>query len=182
MRGASWATKGKGTLATSFLAIDFETAARSRTTACALGLAVVRQGRIVRDRYFLIRPPKRQFTFTHIHGLSWDDVCGAPRFCDLWPQLKRYIDGADFLVAHNASFDSAVLRRCCEHYGIEPESRPFICTLQLARSVLRIKPARLSDVCGRLGIPLRHHDALSDARACGEILLHALKSGWAPVV
>jgi len=35
-------------------------------------------------------------------------------------------------------------------------------------------------VCGRLGIPLDHHEALSDASACAEILLRAHAEGWEP--
>lgn len=163
-----------------YLAIDFETASYSRTSACAVGLVLVRNGRIFAEDAFLIRPPRRQFDFTHIHGLTWEDVRDAPTFGELWPKIDRYMDGADFLAAHNASFDQGVLCRCCETYGIAVPACDFTCTVQLARSQWGIYPTKLPDVCSALGIPLQHHDAASDARACAHIVLKAQKEGWRP--
>jgi DNA polymerase-3 subunit epsilon len=163
---------------TSFLAIDFETASYSRTSACAMGLVLVEQGRVVAEDAFLIRPPRRQFNFTHIHGLTWDDVRDAPRFGDLWPSVDGYFKRAGFLVAHNAAFDAGVLRRCCETYAITGPSLDFVCTVQLARSQWGIYPTKLPNVCDYLGIPLKHHDAASDAKACAEIVLRAQRDGW----
>nr|WP_298135825.1 3'-5' exonuclease [Acidiferrobacter sp.] len=163
-----------------FLAIDFETANRSRTSACAVGLVYVQGRRVVAERTLLIRPPSRQFTFTHIHGLRWDDVCDQPSFAESWPPILEYMEKAEFLVAHNAAFDRGVLTRCCEHYGLTAPARQFICTVQLARARWNIYPTRLPDVCRRLGIPLNHHEAGSDARACAEIALRARQEGWRP--
>jgi DNA polymerase-3 subunit epsilon len=41
--------------------------------------------------------------------------------------------------------------------------------------VLRISPAKLSHVCHHLSIPLKHHDALSDAGACAQIMITVLE-------
>ncbi|MGK2951923.1 MAG: hypothetical protein ACSLEZ_06010, partial [Thiobacillus sp.] len=65
---------------TRFAAIDFETANNARDSACAVGVVIVEHGRIVDRLYALIRPPSRQFLFTHIHGLSWHDVKDAQPF------------------------------------------------------------------------------------------------------
>ena len=43
-----------------------------------------------------------------------------------------------------------------------------------------IRPTKLPDVCRRLGIPLLHHDAASDATACARIVLAAEAEGWRP--
>ncbi len=61
-----------------FVAIDFETANHSRTSACAVGLVHVQDGKIIAEETLLIRPPQRQFVFTYIHGLTWDDVKDEP--------------------------------------------------------------------------------------------------------
>jgi len=53
----------------------------------------------------------------------------------------------------------------------------FVCTVRLARRVWNLHPARLPDVCRHLGIPLRHHDPLSDATACAKIVLAARAQG-----
>lgn len=154
-----------------FLAIDFETANAKRDSACSVGLVLVEDGEIVKKVVHLIRPPYRDFVFTYIHGLKWDDVKDAPTWGALWPQIAPLFEGVDFLAAHNASFDASVLRACCARYKIEMPKAPFECTVKLARSTWEIYPTKLSDVCKELKIPLNHHEALSDALACAKIVV-----------
>jgi DNA polymerase-3 subunit epsilon len=161
-----------------FAAIDFETANYSPDSACAVGVVVADGRRIVARHYHLIRPPTREFVFTHIHGLTWSDVRTAPTFAELWPELQGHIDMVDFLVAHNARFDRKVLSGCCASYGLPSVTRPFVCTVQLAREVWGIYPTKLPDVCARLQIRLRHHHADSDAEACARIVIAARAAGW----
>ena len=161
-----------------FAAIDFETASNARDSACAVGVVIVERGRIVERLYELIRPPSRQFLFTHIHGLSWDDVKGAQRFDVVWTRLARELAGVAFLAAHNAPFDKGVLNACCETYDLAAPAQPFVCTVRLARAQWDIRPTRLPDVCGYLGIELRHHQADSDAEACARIVMAAQEGGW----
>ncbi len=155
-----------------FTAIDFETANHSRHSACALGLVRVCDREIVSKIRFLIRPPERVFKFSYIHGITWDHVRDMPTFAELWPIIKPMIMTSDFLVAHNASFDSSVLKKTCEYYRICVPEVQFRCTVRLARNILGIRSARLPNVCQLLGIPLnRHHDPLADALACAKIML-----------
>jgi DNA polymerase-3 subunit epsilon len=77
------------------------------------------------------------------------------------------------LAAHNASFDRSVLETCCAAAGLRPPSLAFRCSMQLARSTWGLRPTTLPAVCAHLGIPLQHHDALSDAEACARVLLAA---------
>lgn len=163
---------------TRFAAIDFETANNARDSACAVGVVIVEQGRIVERRVELIRPPSSSFLFTHIHGLSWDDVKGAQRFDSVWAGLARELAGVEFFAAHNAPFDRGVLGACCETYGLAAPQLPFVCTVQLARAQWAIRPTRLPDVCNYLGIDLRHHQADSDAEACARIVMAAQAGGW----
>jgi DNA polymerase-3 subunit epsilon len=156
-----------------FVAIDFETADYGRDSACAVALVRVENDRIVHRACRFIRPPRKQFVFTYIHGIRWTDVAKEPAFAQLWPELTDMLDGAAFLAAHNASFDRSVLRACCEASGLKPPATPFVCTVKLARSVWQLRPTTLPDVCTHLGIPLNHHDAASDAEACARIILAA---------
>ena len=156
-----------------FVAIDFETANHRADSACAVGLVKVAGGKIVETAVHLIRPPTREFRFTFIHGLKWADVAECADFGALWPTLSAFLDGATFLAAHNASFDRSVLNACCATYGCLSPAMTFRCTVQLARRTWSIFPTKLPDVCRELGIPLNHHEALSDARACAEIVLAA---------
>ncbi len=158
----------------SFLAIDFETGDHSPDSAISVGLVRVEFGRIVSECVRLIRPPRSRIVFTAIHGLRWEDVKDAPSFGQLWPEIRSYFEGVDFLVAHNAPFDRKVLHACCTAHGVTIPPQPFQCTVQIARRSLEITPAKLSNVCSVLGIELNHHEALSDARAAAKIYLHAL--------
>ncbi|MCP5202222.1 MAG: exonuclease [Gammaproteobacteria bacterium] len=160
--------------------MDFETACQARDSACAVGLATCENGRVVAQNHYLIRPPSRLFTFTAIHGLGWRDVAAARDFGALWPTLAAHFADVEFLVAHNAPFDRGVLAACQSRYGITAPVPRFECTVRLARQVLGCRPANLPAVCARLDIPLRHHDAGSDATAAARIALAALDAGWCP--
>jgi len=57
---------------------------------------------------------------------------------------------------------------------VAPPDLAFRCTVRLARAVWQLRPTTLPDVCAHLRIPLRHHDALSDAEACARIVIAAV--------
>jgi DNA polymerase III subunit epsilon len=159
---------------TSFLAIDFETADTLPDSACSVGLVRVENGLIVQEVMKLIRPPREKIMFTYIHGLCWEHLCDSPSFGEIWPEVAPLFQGVDYLVAHNASFDRRVLAACCTTHGIEVPALSFKCTVQIARKTFGIYPTKLSDVCRTLKIDLNHHEALSDARACAQIMIRAV--------
>lgn len=163
---------------TRFAAIDFETACHDADSACAVGVVVVEAGEIVDRLYEVIRPPTPRFAFTHIHGLTWNHVKDAQRFDAVWERMAPALRNVEFFAAHNAPFDRNVLRSCCDSYGLALPETGFLCTVQLARAQWNIRPTRLPDVCRYLDIPLRHHQADSDAEACARIVLAAQREGW----
>jgi DNA polymerase-3 subunit epsilon len=156
-----------------FVAIDFETSHHKRDSACSVGLVRAEGGQLVQRAYRLIRPPRRTFMFTQVHGLRWSDVSGEPAFAQVWAELAPMLEGAELLVAHNAPFDRSVLRACCEAAQVEMPRQPFACTVQLSRKAWGLKKTRLSNVCAHLDIPLQHHHALSDAEACARVYIEA---------
>lgn len=159
------------------VALDFETSDNGPDAACALGMARIWGGAIEDTFYTLIRPPRNRVYYTHIHGLTWNMLRTAPTFAQIWPQIDGFIAGADYLVAHNAAFDSAVLRGCCLANGINPPDQPFLCTVRGARKGLNLPHNRLNNVCDHLGITLQHHNAESDAIAAARIFLHLREKG-----
>lgn len=159
-----------------FVAIDFETADYGSDSACAVALVRVEHGQIVERRETLIRPPRLSFRFSGIHGITWRHVKDQPTFAELWPALASILDGAVYLAAHNAGFDRKVLETCCAVAGLAVPEMPFLCTVQLARRTWRLRSCKLPDVCAHLGVPLRHHNAGSDAEACARIVVAAM--GW----
>jgi DNA polymerase-3 subunit epsilon len=160
-----------------FAAIDFETSDYGRDSACAAGIIVVEKGKIIHKSYALIRPPRQDFVFTCIHGISWEDVAKKRQFKELWPEIRPLLHEVDFIAAHNASFDKSVLHACCAMSGVKPPEVKFLCTVKLARRLWDIRPTKLPDVCRRLGISLKHHDAKSDALACAKIVLEGMSIG-----
>lgn len=93
----------------------------------------------------------------------------------MWPELRDFINEADFLVAHNAPFDRDVLRACCKASEITAPMYEFRCTMQMARAKWNLSSVKLSNVCKHLGIELVHHNALSDAEACAKIAIETLR-------
>ncbi len=160
-----------------FAAIDFETADYGRDSACSVSVIIVEKRKIVKKTSVLIRPPRRDFIFSYLHGITWRDVAKKPKFGELWPKINSLFNRVEFIAAHNASFDRAVLHACCAMAGIAPPDIKYLCTMKLARLLWGLYPTKLSDVSQHFGISLKHHDAESDAMACAKIVLEALKKG-----
>lgn len=155
----------------------FETSDTYPESACALGMARIEGGRITDTRIRFIRPPRPRVCFTEIHGLTWSMLRDSPCFADLWPDFSAFMSGADYLVAHNASFDRRVLRGCCRAADIATPDIPFLCTVSGSRRGFRLRRNRLNDVCAHLGIALDHHKADSDALACSKNLPAPAENG-----
>lgn len=161
-----------------FVAIDFETANELPTSACELGLAVVRNYQVVETKSWLIRPPELRFNpyNTKIHGISASDVCDVPKFDVLWQDISNYLIN-DFIIAHNAEFDIGVLKSLLHHYRIPFREMPFTCSIKLARRAFNdVRSYGLANLSRELGIQLNHHRAESDAHACAVIAAKAFRT------
>ena len=162
-----------------FTAIDFETANSSAASACSVGLVRVRDGKVVERAGWLIQPPPGHDEFlewnTRIHGLTARDVADAPTWSGQMAALTAFI-GDDVLVAHNAGFDTSVLRRACEATGDECPPYAYLCTLQIARKTYELDSYRLPKAAAAAGFEeFAHHDALADAEACAQIMIDSAR-------
>ena len=160
-----------------FTAIDFETANSSNASACAVGLARVRDGEVVATAGWLIRPPAGHDRFfelnTRIHGIREEDVIGAKGWSEQLDDFAAFA-GADVLVAHNAGFDMTVIRRACEATGDVCPPYRYMCSLQIARKLYQLDSYRLPSVAAVAGfVDFAHHDAAADALACAHIVIDA---------
>ncbi len=158
-----------------FTAIDFETATGARNSACAVGIVTVEKDSITEEFYSLIQPPDNAYSGINIavHGIRPQDTANAPTFIDLYPEIKKRLQRKK-LVAHNESFDRSVLRSTMEHYGLDYAdlrlAERWECTMRIYKAKGYI-PYKLNVCCERLGITLKHHEALSDAIACAHLYL-----------
>ena len=162
-----------------FTAIDFETANSSNASACAVGLVRVRDGEIVDKTGWLIQPPAGHDRFfelnTRIHGIREEDVVGALGWSAQLSDLSAFI-GGDILVAHNAGFDMAVIKRACEATGDEHPAYRYACSLQVARRVYQLESYRLPFVAAEAGFAdFPHHNATADAMACAHVMIDAAR-------
>ena len=152
-----------------------KTASHQPDSACQLGAVVVRNGQVVNQFMWMIRPEPLYFSQGNIriHGITPAQVREEPTFGEIWSEISDKI-GNDCLVAHNASFDIKVLLACLRtHQKSIPEFH-FTCTRAIAR---RTWPHHqrygLKPLSNWLGIRFQHHDALEDSIACAKILIAA---------
>jgi len=158
------------TMMPNFTAIDFETAQPKRWSICQVGLVRVEAGVVTKELSLLVRPPKDEYSHynTAVHGLTYRDTLTAPGFDAVWPEISDFIVGQT-VVAHNMGFDASCLKQALDFYGLAQPEFEKQCTYKLLKK-------RLNVLCEEFDIPLDHHDALSDARACAELYLRALRA------
>ena len=164
-----------------FVVFDVETPNRWNNRMSAIGITVIESNFIVKEFYSLVNPEQAFDLFnTQLTGISEELVADAPTFGELWPQIKPMME-AGVLVAHNASFDICVLRKCLQAYGIEWKPWVYgLCTVVMGRSLLPGIGHKLNDLCDYFGLSLNHHRADSDSRACAQILLRYLEMDGDP--
>ena len=76
-----------------FIAIDFETATGRRASVCEAGICVVRDGKVVETRSWLVRPPGNWYFYvnTQIHGIHPSDTENSPAFPEVWNEIMEYV-------------------------------------------------------------------------------------------
>lgn len=111
-----------------------------------------------------------------VHGMTWDDLRGKPKFADVVDQFLEFVDGAEVII-HNAPFDvsflDAELKRLGrplfrEHIGKVTDSLAF------ARELHPGKRNSLDALCDRYDIANAHrvlHGALLDCRLLADVYL-----------
>ena len=155
-----------------FVAIDFETANKERTSVCSVGVVIVREGEIVDSFYSLIKPEHNYYCYwnTKVHGLTQEDTDNAPVFPDVWAQIEEKIKGLP-LVAHNKGFDENCLKAVFRCYQMDYPDYEFHCTYQASkRAFPHATSYKLNSISQLCGYQLEnHHHALADAEACAWI-------------
>jgi DNA polymerase-3 subunit epsilon len=111
---------------------------------------------------------------TAVHGYSWDDLRGKPKFSAVAEELLSFLAGAR-VVIHNAPFDVSFLDQELARLRLPPMSRRDIRitdSLALAKEKYPGKRNSLDALCDRLGVDNSHrnlHGALLDAKLLAEV-------------
>ena len=164
-----------------YIVFDVETPNRYNSRMSAIGITVIDSGSITEEFFSYVNPEQPFDHFnTILTGISEETVADAPTFPELWESIEP-IMSSGILVAHNASFDIGVLRKCLSGYGITWKSCVSgLCTVVMGRKQLPGISHKLNDLCHYYGLALEHHHADSDSRACAEILLRYIAGGADP--
>lgn len=162
-----------------YIAFDVETPNYLNDRMSAIGITVIDSGVIVDDFYSLVNPEERFDYFNvQLTGITPEMVADKPTFSELWTELEPLMS-TGILIAHNAPFDMRVLAQCLGAYGID--WRPFAkyaCTCAMGRACYpELSNHKLNTLCTYLDLNLDHHNAGSDSRACGELLLDYIRHG-----
>jgi len=113
---------------------------------------------------------------TEVHGLTWDDLKGLPRFRDIAAEFVDFARGAEWII-HNAPFDVGFLDYELRRAGLS--GCADVCgrvtdTLALAREMFPGKRNSLDALCERFGIDNAHrtlHGARLDAELLADVYL-----------
>lgn len=160
------------------VALDFETANSNSASACSLGVAIYEDGEITDNFEWYFKPYHLYdyFTFTYIHGITYEDVKDEEEFCFYYERLAEILEDS-VIVAHNAMFDINVLNAMCDAYGLDHFHNDYLDTVYISRKVYpELYNHKLDTVCEYLNIDLSHHNGKSDANGCLMILLKAMSS------
>ena len=125
------------------VAIDFETADYGADSACALGIAVIENTKVTRKDYRLIRPPRRDFVFSYIHGITWTDVAREAAFANSMGRLPRLLGGGGLFrraqrvirpAGSDGLLDGRPARASHPAVHLHSQSRPFPLELSARQS------------------------------------------------
>ncbi len=169
-----------------FTAVDVETANADLASICSIGIAHFDAGVLVDTWYTLVDPEDYFDTMNvSIHGITNEMVVGQPRFLQIAPVI--YDRMRDTIIATHSPFDRIAIGQAAAKCGYDVPSGPWLDTARVARRTWP-KCAKsgygLKDVCRLIEYSFDHHNALEDAKACGQVLLAATResnidlTGW----
>lgn len=164
-----------------FVVIDVETACSRVSSICQIGIVGFRGGAVAFEYETLLDPRDHFSSFnTRIHGIAAGHVAGKPCFADVYDVVHGHLAGRT-TVAHSY-FDKGALAAACRVHDRRMVETTWLDSVRVAkRAWPELTSHKLNVVSGHLGIPLRHHDALSDARAAGMIVVKAIESTGIPL-
>jgi DNA polymerase-3 subunit epsilon len=130
-----------------------------------------------RHLHFRVDPDREiDVAAAEVHGMTWDDLKGQPRFHEVAHEFVEFARGAEWII-HNAPFDVAFLD-CELSLAGQPSCEALYArltdSLELARESFPGKRNSLDALCERFGINNAHrtlHGALLDARLLADVYL-----------
>ena len=160
-----------------FLTIDFEVASRWEYSPCSVSIYKFTENSYSKIYSTLINAGDVFFDpqLVKLHGITFDMVQGAPTLSNVMQEICNIIKD-NFLFAHNATYDILKIITGCKECNINIPNFKYADSLMLAKRTWKgLVNYKLDTICDFLNIELNHHNADSDAIACGKIVLEAMK-------
>jgi DNA polymerase III epsilon subunit-like protein len=149
----------------------------------SLALVLLDQDGVETDRFSsLVRPSAPiPAAASVVHGIHDEDVVHAPPFAQLAERVLMLL-GSRVFVAHNASFDLAMLRQAFASVGLDYHPSSVACTLDAFRVLEPLSPNHRLEELSRLhGTQLvEAHEALGDVLATAALVRVLLAQGLSP--
>jgi len=167
-----------------FIALDVETAGKSISSICQIGLCFVNDAGSMQTYSVLIDPegPFEVFN-TELHGISAETVIGAGTFPTVYASLFEVLN-THSLVQHS-TFDEKAITAACARYDLPMISSHWTNSVSIARRAWpSLKGAGghgLANLKKHLGLEFHHHDAGEDARASASVILKAEEALGTPL-
>ena len=157
-----------------FVVVDVETACSRVSSICQIGIVGFRNGSEVFAYETLVDPCDDFSPFnTRIHGIRCDHVLGQPTFGHIHAIVDGHLTGRT-TVAHSF-FDKGALAAACRMHRREMIETTWLDSVRVAKRAWPDLPSHRLNVLTRfLGVRHKHHDALSDARAAGMVIVKAI--------
>lgn len=160
-----------------FVAIDFETANFEDNAPVKIGIAVVKEGKII-DSFCKWINPETEFDWYMVNVLHFNptDFIDKPTFPDVWKEVEPILSSAEFIVAHGASLDYKVLKNTLERYHLPfPKLDKLLCSMVIARKVFTSSPSfGLPWLAKQFDFDWYGWEAANNAKVCALILLKEL--------
>lgn len=113
----------------------------------------------------LVKPPVSiPEEVVRLTGIDDLIVADAPVFVDIFQEFKQVISSADYLVAHNAAFDTSVIKYELQRNNLTMHLPKIVCTVEEFRPFFGYNPNLIEVYKFVLGRELQEeHRAVSDA-------------------
>lgn len=167
-----------------FVVVDVETSCSRVSSICQIGIVGFKDGVETFEYETLVDPLDHFSSFnTRIHGITSDHVIGQPTYGHIHEIVNGHLAGR-VTVAHSY-FDKGALGAACAVHSRDPIETRWLDSVRVAKQAWpELASHRLNVLAKFLGVRHKHHDALSDARAAGMVILRAIDhtgielAGW----
>ena len=156
------------------LIYDVETAqTKNIGSICSVGWILLDNDNIIDEGYSLINPHcSFSITNTKIHGITAEDVKGAPCFADYWESTLKPLMTSSLVVAHSANFDLSATEQALFKANIPDPGIDYLDSLPVLRAIVSSPSYKLVDLAALTNYQYNAHNASEDTHALLHVLYH----------